>query len=168
MWAAAACPQVAAAVSYYYVMPHGKPDFTAIEGQNTGTFVLATYTDPNTLATVANENATLAVGGWGDGTPTVGGVTLVVQQIGVTPLSSTTDPGAPIFEVLGSHTYAEQTPAGTPDPLSVIITTLGGVTTTLTSPPGGGVSASVKKDDRLWLRFCWSAFHTSNRHPSAP
>ena len=102
--------------------------------------MLATFTDPNTLATVADVNATLAVGGWGDGTPTAAGVTLVVQQIGVTPLTSATNPGDPIFEVLGSHTYAEETPAGTPDTLSVIITTLGGVTTTLTSPPGGGVT----------------------------
>ncbi len=39
--------------------------FTAVEGQNTGQFVLATFTDPNTLATVADLNATLAVGGWG-------------------------------------------------------------------------------------------------------
>ena len=46
----------------------------------------------------------------------------------------------PIFEVLGSHTYAEETPPGLPDTLSVIITTLGGATTTLTSPPGGGVT----------------------------
>ena len=45
--------------------------------------MLATFDDPNTLATVADVNATLAVGGWGDGTPTVAGVTLVVQQIGV-------------------------------------------------------------------------------------
>jgi hypothetical protein len=117
-------------------------NFTAVEGQNTGLFVLAVYTDPNTLATVANENATLAIGGWGDGTPTVAGITLTVQQIGVTPLTSPTNPGAPIFEVLGSHTYAEETPPGTPDPLSVIITTLGGsaTSTTLTSPAGGGVT----------------------------
>ena len=115
-------------------------NFTATEGKNTGLFVLATFTDPNTLATVADVNATLAVGGWGDGTPTASGVTLVVQQIGVTPLTSATNPGAPIFEVLGSHTYAEETPAGLPDTLSVIVTTLGGVTTTLTSPPGGGVT----------------------------
>jgi Bacterial Ig-like domain len=114
--------------------------FTAIAGQNTGFFVLATFTDPNILATVASENATLAAGGWGDGTPTSAGVTLVVQQIGVTPLTSETDPGGPIFEVLGSHTYTDVTPQGTPDPLSVIITTLGGTTTTLTSPPGGGVT----------------------------
>ena len=30
VWAAATCPQIAAAVIYYYVMPHGKPDFTSI------------------------------------------------------------------------------------------------------------------------------------------
>jgi carboxymethylenebutenolidase len=32
IWAAANCPQIAAAVSYYYVMPHGKPDFARIKG----------------------------------------------------------------------------------------------------------------------------------------
>ena len=68
-------------------------------------------TDPNTLATVADVNATLAIGGWGDGTPTVAGVTLVVQQIGVDPAN-----GDPIFEVLGSHTYAEETPRACPTP----------------------------------------------------
>ncbi len=118
-------------------------NFTAQEGKNTGLFVLATFTDPNTLATVADVNATLAVGGWGDGSPTVAGISLVVQEIGVTPLTSATDPGDPIFEVLGSHTYLTVTPPGTPDPLSVIITTLSGTvssTTTLTSPPGGGVT----------------------------
>ena len=115
-------------------------NFTAVEGQGTGLFVLATFTDPDTLATVADVNAQLAVGGWGDHTPGVAGITLTVQQIGVTPLTSATDPGAPIFEVLGSHTYAEETPAGTPDPLSVVVTTLGGVSTTLTSPAGGGVT----------------------------
>jgi hypothetical protein len=114
--------------------------FTAVEGKDTGLFVLATFTDPNTLATVADVNAVLAIGGWGDGKPANAGVTLVVQQIGVTPLNSANNPGAPIFEVLGSHVYAEETPAGLPDTLSVIITTLGGVPTTLTSPPGGGVT----------------------------
>ena len=115
-------------------------NFTAVEGQSTGLFVLATFTDPNTLATVADLSAVLAVGGWGDTKPTTAGVGLVVQQIGVTPLTAATDPGDPIFEVLGSHTYAEETPAGLPDTLSVIITTSGGVVTTLTSPPGGGVT----------------------------
>jgi hypothetical protein len=114
--------------------------FTSTEGQSTGTFALATFTDPNTLATVADVNAILAIGGWGDGTPTTAGITLVVQEIGVTPLTSATNPSAPIFEVLGSHTYKEETAANTPDPLSVIITTLGGATTTLTSPAGGGVT----------------------------
>ena len=67
------------------------------------------------------------------------GIRLAVQQIGVTPLTARQS-GDPIFEVLGSHTYAEETPAGLPYTLSVIITTLGGATTTLTSPPGGGVT----------------------------
>jgi carboxymethylenebutenolidase len=30
VWAAASCPEISAAVSYYYVMPHGKPDFSGI------------------------------------------------------------------------------------------------------------------------------------------
>jgi carboxymethylenebutenolidase len=38
IWAAAACPQITAAVTYYYVMPHGKPDFTKITGPVLGHF----------------------------------------------------------------------------------------------------------------------------------
>jgi carboxymethylenebutenolidase len=38
VWAAATCPQIAAAVSYYYVMPHGKPDFAGISGPILGHF----------------------------------------------------------------------------------------------------------------------------------
>jgi carboxymethylenebutenolidase len=38
LWAAAACPQIAAAVTYYYVNPHGKPDFTKIKGPVLGHF----------------------------------------------------------------------------------------------------------------------------------
>jgi carboxymethylenebutenolidase len=38
VWAAAACPQITAAVSYYYVMPHGKPDFSKIKGPVLGHF----------------------------------------------------------------------------------------------------------------------------------
>jgi carboxymethylenebutenolidase len=38
VWAAAACPQITAAVSYYYVMPHGRPDFTNIKGPVLGHF----------------------------------------------------------------------------------------------------------------------------------
>jgi hypothetical protein len=110
-------------------------DFKTIEGQDTGTFVLATFEDPNTLATVADVKAELAVNGWGDGSPSVSGVQLAVEQIGVDPAN-----GEPVFEVLGNHIYAEETPPATPDTLKVIITTLGGVATNLTSPPGGGVT----------------------------
>jgi carboxymethylenebutenolidase len=38
IWAAATCPQIVAAVTYYYVMPHGKPDFSAIKGPVLGHF----------------------------------------------------------------------------------------------------------------------------------
>ena len=38
VWAAATCPNIAAAVTYYYVMPHGKPDFTGISGPVLGHF----------------------------------------------------------------------------------------------------------------------------------
>jgi Bacterial Ig-like domain len=108
-------------------------NFVATEGIDTGEFVLATFTDPNPFATVSDVSAALAVGGWGDGTPGIAGITLVVRQIGATPAGA-------IFQVLGSHVYAEETPPGLPNTLSVIVTTFGGVTTTLTSPPGGGVT----------------------------
>jgi carboxymethylenebutenolidase len=38
LWAAASCPQIVAAVTYYYVMPHGKPDFRKIKGPVLGHF----------------------------------------------------------------------------------------------------------------------------------
>jgi carboxymethylenebutenolidase len=38
VWAAANCPNIAAAVTYYYVMPHGKPDFSKIKGPVLGHF----------------------------------------------------------------------------------------------------------------------------------
>jgi carboxymethylenebutenolidase len=38
VWAAASCPGVGAVVSYYYVMPHGKPDFSQITGPVLGHF----------------------------------------------------------------------------------------------------------------------------------
>jgi carboxymethylenebutenolidase len=38
VWAAATCPQITAAASYYYVMPHGKPDFSKIKGPVLGHF----------------------------------------------------------------------------------------------------------------------------------
>ena len=38
VWAAATCPNIIAAVSYYYVMPHGKPDFGRLKGRVLGHF----------------------------------------------------------------------------------------------------------------------------------
>jgi hypothetical protein len=119
------------------------PNFKTTVGTSTGEFVLFTFTDPDTLATVADVSATLSAHGWGDGTPATAGLNLVVQQIGVTPLNSLTNPGAPIFEVLGSHTYTSTSPLGppaTPFALSIVITTLGGVSTTLIDPAGDGVT----------------------------
>ncbi len=97
--------------------------FTAVEGQNTGTIVLATFEDPNTLATASSVTASLPIGGWGDTTPAAS-ATLAVQQIGLDPTT-----GDPIFEVLGSHTYAEE---GTYT-VNINVTTSGGVTTALTA-----------------------------------
>jgi carboxymethylenebutenolidase len=38
VWAAATCPQITASVSYYYVMPHGRPDFSKLKGPVLGHF----------------------------------------------------------------------------------------------------------------------------------
>jgi len=38
LWAAATCPNITAAVTYYYVMPHGKPDFSKLGGPVLGHF----------------------------------------------------------------------------------------------------------------------------------
>jgi carboxymethylenebutenolidase len=38
VWAAASCPNIVAAVSYYYVMPHGRPNLEAIKGPVLGHF----------------------------------------------------------------------------------------------------------------------------------
>jgi len=38
VWAASTCPNIHAAVTYYYVMPHGKPDFSGIKGPVLGHF----------------------------------------------------------------------------------------------------------------------------------
>jgi carboxymethylenebutenolidase len=38
VWAAASNPQIGAAVTYYYVMPHGKPDFSRIQAPVLGHF----------------------------------------------------------------------------------------------------------------------------------
>jgi carboxymethylenebutenolidase len=38
VWALATCPEIGAAVSYYYVLPHGKPDFSKLKGPALGHF----------------------------------------------------------------------------------------------------------------------------------
>jgi carboxymethylenebutenolidase len=38
VWAAATCPAIAAVVTFYYVMPHGRPDFSQIKGPVLGHF----------------------------------------------------------------------------------------------------------------------------------
>jgi carboxymethylenebutenolidase len=38
IWAAAACPEISASVTYYYVLPHGKPDFARVKGPVLGHF----------------------------------------------------------------------------------------------------------------------------------
>jgi carboxymethylenebutenolidase len=38
VWAAAECEEIGPAVTFYYVMPHGKPDFTGISGPVLGHF----------------------------------------------------------------------------------------------------------------------------------
>lgn len=38
VWSSATCPKITATVSYYYVMPHGKPDFSNVKGPVLGHF----------------------------------------------------------------------------------------------------------------------------------
>jgi carboxymethylenebutenolidase len=38
VWALATCPRVSAAATYYYVLPHGKPDFSKLKGPVIGHF----------------------------------------------------------------------------------------------------------------------------------
>jgi len=55
IWAAATCPRIGATVSYYYVMPHGKPDFTKISG-----FVLGHFGTADEFVSVPQAQALLA------------------------------------------------------------------------------------------------------------
>jgi carboxymethylenebutenolidase len=50
VWAAATCPKVTASVSYYYVMPHGKPDFSMLKGPVLGHFGTADEFIPQATA----------------------------------------------------------------------------------------------------------------------
>jgi carboxymethylenebutenolidase len=38
VWASATCPRITAVASYYYVMPHGRPDFSNVKGPVLGHF----------------------------------------------------------------------------------------------------------------------------------
>ena len=90
----------AATVTDLPVTGDGVTAFRRVEDQNTGTIVLATFEDPNSLGHAGyNVTATLPVGGWGDGTPTV------VTPLAVTRLAPIRANDAPIFEVLSNHPY---------------------------------------------------------------
>jgi carboxymethylenebutenolidase len=54
VWAAATCSMVGATVSYYYVMPHGKPDFTKINS-----FVLGHFGTADEFISVPQAQALL-------------------------------------------------------------------------------------------------------------
>ena len=102
--------------------------------------MLLTFIDPNTLATVADVNAQLAVGGWGDGTPTASGINLVVQEIGVTPLTAAATRAIRSSRFWAATPTPRRPPRACPTPSPSIVTTLGGASTTLTTLPGGGVT----------------------------
>ena len=73
-------------------------NFTSVEGQSSGSVLLATITDPNTLATAADITALLSA--WGDGTP-ASPVPLTVVQVSSTPTDT-------VFDVFGAHNYHEE------------------------------------------------------------
>jgi carboxymethylenebutenolidase len=50
VWAAATCREITTAVTYYYVMPHGKPDFSGISGPILGHFGTADAFIPHETA----------------------------------------------------------------------------------------------------------------------
>ncbi len=98
-------------------------NFTAQEGLNTGTIVLATVTDPDTTATVADLESTLVT--WGDGTPT--------SPVTIATVATGGNSSDTLFQILGSHTYKEE---GT-FTFTLTSTTPGGVATTFTPAAGG-------------------------------
>ncbi len=110
-------------------------NFPAVEGQDTGSIVLATFSDPNPLATASDLTATLPVGGWGDGTPGAP-VVLAITQIGGTATST-------LFAVLGNHKYAEE---GTYT-VNINVTTRGGVTTALTPATATVIDAALSSSN---------------------
>ncbi len=96
-----------------------QPTVSATEGANTGSVPVATFTDGNPTATVADFTATID---WGDGSPT--------------SLGSVTE-AAGVFTVSGAHTYSEESTNLVPPtyPIVVNIVDVGGsrLTTTTTA-----------------------------------
>jgi hypothetical protein len=93
---------------------------SAVEGQDTGTVVLATIDDPNPLAAAADLTASVD---WGDSGGSSRPATVVLTGRGSAGTS---------FEVVGSHTYAEE---GT-FPITLKVTTAGGAATAFTPASG--------------------------------
>ena len=94
----------------------GNPNL--VEGQSTGTVLLAVITDPNTLATAADLTATVD---WGD---SESGPATVVQD------GSTS--GGTVFDIYGSHVYQEE---GTYD-FTLDVTSVGGASTSFSTDNG--------------------------------
>src|SRR5262249_40393563 len=93
-----------------------------VEGEALNNIVLGTFTDPNPLATASDVSATLSA--WGDGTPG-SPVPVQVELIG-------SGPGGAVFQIVGSHTYAEET-ASAGVTIAMTVTTSGGVSTPVTA-----------------------------------
>ena len=92
-----------------------------VEGITTGTVVIGTFTDNNPLATAADFTAVVPPGGWGD-VPPLAPTPLTVSQIGATASSA-------VFEVTGSHTYADEGQF----PITVNVSDPGGASTVIFS-----------------------------------
>jgi hypothetical protein len=99
-------------------------NINAIEGQSV-TAAVATFTDANPAAVPSQYAVTI---GWGDGT-TSGGV--IAKQADGT------------FIVSGTHTYLEESPAGTPFVTSVTVANIGGSNPTSTTIPGTATVADA-------------------------
>ena len=104
-------------------------NFTSVEGQNSGTVLLAAINDPNTLATAPDITALLTA--WGDGTPAAP-VALTVVQASSTPTDT-------VFDIFGNHNYHDEgiftfsLKVTTLDPANPAITLTG--TATVTDAP---------------------------------
>jgi hypothetical protein len=78
---------------------------TAVEGQNTGSITVATFTDPGGPEVVGDYSATID---WGDGTTTSGAIIL----------------SSGVYSVMGNHTYAEESAPDHPgsNPYAMVVT----------------------------------------------